>query len=170
MNSRTDKDLAVAISSLALLRIQAADSMIMGQHRCIAVWLSKMQAQKSLTPRWRLFLGGSSLISTTIFAYKGGQYCNYGSMPLHSHWIIQNARPKIIDAPLTLIFRRWKRSRRWPLCPWRWPILRLWLNAVAQSGDYPWCKTTKSVTRCWRLFLGWRNERDACLFTAIAGI
>jgi hypothetical protein len=38
-----------------------------------------------------------------IFAHKGGQYCHYGLMLSRSLVIIQDARPEIGDAPLTLI-------------------------------------------------------------------
>jgi hypothetical protein len=38
-----------------------------------------------------------------IFVDKGGQYCHYGLMLSRSLVIIQDARPEIGDAPLTLI-------------------------------------------------------------------
>jgi len=81
-----------------ILPIKAADSSIIGQCRSIAVWLSKMQAQKPLPLCRRSFSEGSSDIVTSIFAYKGGQYYDYGCMPLHSLWIIQDARPTIVNA------------------------------------------------------------------------
>jgi len=96
-NTRTYKDEVVAISSLAFLLIKAANSTIMGQCRCVAVWLSNMQAQTLLTLCWCSLLGGSTDIMTIIFAYKGGQYYDHGSMPLHSPWNIQDAWPKIVD-------------------------------------------------------------------------
>jgi hypothetical protein len=71
----------------------AADCTIMGQRRCIAVWLSKMQAQKLSILHWCSFLVGSSDIITGIFAFKIGQYYDYGSMLLHSPWIIHDAKP-----------------------------------------------------------------------------
>jgi len=80
--------------------------MIIGERLCIAVRISRMQTQKSLTFRWRSFLGGSSDIVTSIFAYEGGQHYDHGGMPLHSSCIVQDAWPKIIDAPLTRIFVR----------------------------------------------------------------
>jgi len=86
--------------------MKAADSMIMGHRHCIAVWLFKMQAQKSLKLCWRSFLGGSSDIVTRIFSYKGGQYDDYGRLPLHSTWTVEDAWRKMVDAPLTLIFMR----------------------------------------------------------------
>jgi len=67
LNTRTYKDEAVAISSLALLPIKAANSTIVCQHHCIPVWVSKMQAKKSLRLRWHSFLGGSSDILTSVF-------------------------------------------------------------------------------------------------------
>jgi hypothetical protein len=48
-------------------------------------------------------LGVSSNIVTSIFAHKDGQYCDYEQMPLDSTVIIEDARPKIVDAWLTLI-------------------------------------------------------------------
>ena len=78
----------------------------MGQRRCIAVWLSMMEAQKLLMLRWRAYLRGSSDIVTSIFAYKGSQYDDYGSMMVHSPWFIQNAWPKIVAALFPLIVGR----------------------------------------------------------------
>jgi len=105
LDTRTYNDEAVATSSGAVLPIKAADCSIMRQHHCVAVWLSKMQAQISLTLRWWSFLGDSSDIVTSILSNKGGQYYDYGCMLWHSTWIIQDAKPKIGDAPLTLIVR-----------------------------------------------------------------
>jgi len=55
----------------------------MGVFHCITLELSMMRDEKSLTRHWQLFLRGGSDIVTTIFARKGGQYYDYGSMPLH---------------------------------------------------------------------------------------
>jgi len=65
-----------------------------------------MQDQKLLTLHWRSFLGGGSNIVTTIFTHKGSQHIDYSVISLHSGLIIKDARTKIVDAPLTLIFRR----------------------------------------------------------------
>jgi len=77
--------------------------MIMGICRCLALELYKMQDEKSLTLCWRLFLGGGSNMVVGSFAHKGGQYYHYGFMLSRSPVIIQDARPEIGDAPLTLI-------------------------------------------------------------------
>jgi len=42
-----------------------------------------------------------------MFVHNHGQYIHYGLMEKHSLLIIEDARPKIVDALLTLIFRRW---------------------------------------------------------------
>jgi len=62
--------------------------------------------QKLLLHHQCLFLEGGSGIATSIFAHQGGQYFDYGLKSMHSPWIIQFARPKIIHTLLTLIFRR----------------------------------------------------------------
>jgi hypothetical protein len=140
-NTGAFKDEMVAMSWVPCLPIKVADSTTMGQRHCIAVWLSKIQAQKSLTLRWCLLLGGSSDIATTIFAQKGGQHYDYGYLPLLSHWIVYDATPKIVDAPLTLIFWRWLRYGCCLFCPYRQSILPWWINAVTQPSHYQRCKT-----------------------------
>jgi len=64
--------------------------------RCQAVsWCEAYWAPQKLLPlRWRSVLGGSSGIVISIFAHKGGQYFEHGLMSMHSHWIMQVARPK----------------------------------------------------------------------------
>jgi len=63
-------------------------------------------APETLLPRyWHILLGGGSSIVTSIFAYQGCQYFDYGLMEMHSHWIMQIRRPKIIHAPLRNICR-----------------------------------------------------------------
>jgi len=71
-----------------------------------------MQDQKLLTLRWRSFLGGGSDMVVGIFAHNAGQYCHYGLMLSRSLVIIQDARPEISDAPLTLISRTGQRACR----------------------------------------------------------
>jgi len=66
-----------------------------------------MHDKKLLTLRWGSFLGGGSVIVSSILAHKGGQCIDYGSRAMHSTLTVHDATPKIVDAPLTLIFRRW---------------------------------------------------------------
>jgi len=63
-----------------------------------------MQDQKLLTLCCHSFLGGGSDIVGAIFPHKGGQNFDYSLISLHSCLIIQDARTKSVDAPLTLIF------------------------------------------------------------------
>jgi len=51
-------------------------------------------------------LEGSSDIVDSIFAYKGGQYLYSGLKPVRRPSIMHDAGTKIVDAPLTLNFRR----------------------------------------------------------------
>ena len=65
-----------------------------------------MQDQKSLTLSWRSFLGGGSDIVSAIFSHEGGQNFDYSFISSHRCLIIQDARARIVDAPLTLNFKR----------------------------------------------------------------
>ena len=42
----------------------------------------------------------------SIYAHNGGQYSDSGFMLLDNPLIMQDAKPKIMDAPLTVIFGR----------------------------------------------------------------
>jgi len=48
-----------------------------------------------------IILGGSGIVTCNI-ANHGSQYFDYGSLLLHSPWIMQDLKPKIFDALLTL--------------------------------------------------------------------
>jgi len=69
-------------------------------------WLSKMQDETSLTLHWYSVLGGERDKPTTVFAHNGGHRIGYTIKSLYSAWIIHDGRPIIVDALLTLIFRR----------------------------------------------------------------
>jgi hypothetical protein len=70
-----------------------------------------------------------------LFAYKGGQYCHYGLMLSRSLVIIQDARPEIGDAPLTLISRMGQRACRLPFQIESRPITRFWIDVTMQLFD-----------------------------------
>jgi len=105
-----------------------------------------MQDQKSLTLCRRSFLGGSSNIVTAIFAHKGGQYCNYVLMSLQSPVIIQDARHRIVDAPLTLICRMGQWACCFPVYVRCRPILPVWKDVTMQPF-HCWKGETRT---CWR--------------------
>jgi len=50
-----------------------------------------------------LIIDGSGIV-TKNSANDSGQYFDYGLLPLHSPWIMQDARTMIILTPLTLSF------------------------------------------------------------------
>jgi len=64
-----------------------------------------VQDQKSLTLRWRSFLGSGSDILAATLSPKGGQISDYSLISSHSCSIIQDEWTQIVDAPLTLIFK-----------------------------------------------------------------
>jgi len=65
-------------------------------------------------------------------------------MPLPSPVIIQDARPEIIDAPLTLISMMGQWPCRLPFCLLRWPILLVWMDVTMQPFD---CWMGKTINR-----------------------
>jgi len=64
-----------------------------------------MQDQKSLTLRWGAILGDGRNVVIGIFGLRGRRYIKCGQISLNGPWIIQNAWPQIVDAPLMLISR-----------------------------------------------------------------
>jgi len=58
---------------------------------------------KLLTLCGRTIVGGSHDIVTSIFANNGCRWVHHVLPTFHCHYIIQDARSRIVDAPLTLI-------------------------------------------------------------------
>jgi len=109
--------------------------MIMGVCHCTALELSMMQDQKLLTVRWHWFLGGGSNMVVVPFAYKGGQYCRYGLMLLRSPVIIQDARPEICHATLTLISQMGQWECHLPFYVKNRPITPVSMDVTMQPVD-----------------------------------
>jgi len=65
-----------------------------------------MEDQKWMMLRWSSLLGRGSEIVAAIVTHKDGQHLDYSLLPSQICLIIQDARTKILDAPLTLIFSR----------------------------------------------------------------
>ena len=107
---------------------------------------STMQCQKSLTLRWHSFLGSSNDIVCSIFAHTGRQYYHFGQMPLHSPVIIQDVRPEMVDALLTLISMTGQYACGFQFSLLSRAILLLWMNTTMQPGDY---KIDMTINR-WR--------------------
>jgi hypothetical protein len=70
-----------------------------------------------------------------LFAHKGSQYCHYGLMLSRSLVIIQDAKPEIVDAPLTLICRMGQRAYHLPLPIESRPITHLSIDVTMQPFD-----------------------------------
>jgi len=67
--------------------------------------LPNMQDQKSLTLHSQSFSDWGRECVTISFAYKGSRYVIYERLHPIATRITQGARPKIMDMPLTVIFR-----------------------------------------------------------------
>ena len=79
-------------------------------------------------------------------------------MPLHSPLNIQDVRPVIVDAPLTLISITGQGACGLPLYLLRRPILLFWLDTTIQTGD---CWMGMTINR-WRSIDAhlWAHLRD----------
>jgi hypothetical protein len=69
----------------------------------IALWLTMMQDQKSLTLSWLSFSWSGRECIAFFVAYKRGQYIQYTSKWPSLQLITWFIRPKIVDTPLALI-------------------------------------------------------------------
>ena len=71
-----------------------------------------------------------------LSANKGCQLLVYRCQQSSAIWIIQNARPKIIDALLTLICKMGHGACCFHFCLWRWPILWLCITMTKSLVNY----------------------------------
>jgi len=69
------------------------------------------------------------------FAHNGGQYSHYGLMLSRSPVTIQDARPKIGDAPLMLTSPMGQRACRFPFYIESRPITSVWIDVTMQPFD-----------------------------------
>jgi len=135
----------VVILSLPVLPIKAANTSIIAEYHCTAVWVSMMQEQKSLTLRLRSSLEYSSNVDASIFALKGAQYFDYVSQRRCLFLIIRLARPKLVDALLPLISRMGQRVCHYPVCRENPPIQSLSEDVTMQPFVCRRCK----IKNCW---------------------
>jgi len=103
----------------------------------IALYITIMEGQQSLTLRWRSFSWWGREHSTFSLAYKGSQYFVYDYGQPIAHKITQDTWPRIVNTPLALIFRMGQGSCYYLFCLYDQPILRLWLRATYRPADYP---------------------------------
>jgi len=94
---------AVVGTSLAYLPTEAGNSSLIEVCNQAPLRLPKLRDLKSLTLIWPSFSRWGRECDASAFAYEGGQYLSYDYLQPMPTLITQDARPKIIDAPLTLI-------------------------------------------------------------------
>jgi len=123
------------------LPIEAVNSSGMSSYIRAMPWLPNTNDHKLLTLCWRSFSGWGNIYDMHCCSGKGRHSIVYESLPQSNTWISQDARPKIVHAPLTLIFRIGQGAYRYWFCPWRRPIHHFWLFATNCQIDYPRCKT-----------------------------
>jgi len=95
--------------SLSFFPITAANTLIIYRNDHIAFDLPDIQDQKSLTLRWRSISERGREHDPRSFAYIASQYCIYDWSEPIAKQITNDARPEIVDAPLTFIL------------PWAYP-------------------------------------------------
>jgi hypothetical protein len=71
----------------------------------IALWLTMIQSQQSLTLRWRSFARSGRERFAFSFSSKGGQYFMLDCLQPVAPQITQATRPTIVDTLLTLIIK-----------------------------------------------------------------
>jgi len=96
---------AVVGTSLAYLSWGAANSSWIEVCNHAPLSLPKLRDLKSLSLIWRWFSRWGRERVTSAFAYTGGQCICYDHLHPMPTLIIQDARPRIVDTPLTLISR-----------------------------------------------------------------
>jgi len=106
------------------------------------VWFPRTHDQKSLTLRWRSFSWWGREGIAICFAYKGSLKFRYDWLQPVGGVISQDAWPKIVDAPLTLIFMMGQGGYCNLCCLKRLPIIPLWLTTTCWRRDFPGRMTT----------------------------
>jgi len=94
-----------------------------------------------------------------IFAHKGCHNLVYGCLWSSATHITNDARAKVIDAPLTLISKMGSGVFLFLFLLWRWPIQCLWLCATGRPADYLRHKTNNR----------WHSD-DAHLQDVVCGV
>jgi len=91
--------------SSAIQSTKIVKTMYMHNNGHIALWLTIMQGQQSLTLQWHSFSRWDSECFAFSVYFEGGQYSIYGYLQRIAPQITQDTRPMIGDASLTLIFQ-----------------------------------------------------------------
>jgi len=108
----------------------------------IALWLTMMQGQQSLTLHWRSFSRWGREVVTFSFSYIGGQYFIKDWLQPVATQITQDTRPTIVDSPSMLVFRMGQEGYRNLFFLLRRPEIHLWLSVTYWRSDSLGRKTT----------------------------
>jgi len=96
-----------------------------------------MERQQSLTLHWCSVSWWGREHFTFSFAYKRRQlFVNDYVQPI-AHKITHDTWPRILNAPLTLIFMMGQGACYYLFCQYKQPILRLWLRATYRPAHNP---------------------------------
>jgi len=124
-----------------VLRIKAANNSFMTDYNLSEAWFPRTHDQKSLTLRWRSFSWWGWEGIAICFANKGSQRFLYDWLQPIGGVISQDAWPKIVDTPLTLIFMMGQGGYCNLFCLWRQPRIPLWLTTTCWRCNFPGCMT-----------------------------
>jgi hypothetical protein len=132
---------AVAGMYLAYLPMEAAKSLFMDACDLAPLIIPKMRDQKSLALRWRSFSWCGRGHADSSLAYNDREYSISDSLQPFTTQITKDAKPKIVDTLLMLIFMMEQGACRFLFVLQRWPILHVWQPATSHDSEYKWFKT-----------------------------
>jgi len=127
--------------ALSLFPIKVSNTMSMNSNNQIASELPDLQDQKLLTLRWCSYSEWGREPVALSSAWKASQYHIYEWRQPITTQITNDARPKLVDAPLMLIFRMGQGVYGSLICLRSQPIPYLWMAATDRHSDFQWCKT-----------------------------
>jgi len=125
----------------SLLPIKDANALIMCIHYHVAFLLPDFQDQKSLTLSWCLFWRWGRERVAFCVAYRECQHIDYVYSLPSRVFITRHMGPKIVDAPLTLIFKMGQGACFLLFCLQRTPILWLCVFTTRSRFYYPTYRT-----------------------------
>jgi hypothetical protein len=114
----------------------------------VTLLLPEMEDQISLALSWLSVSWCSRELAAICFAFKGSKYTIYECLVPFTTEITKDAKPKVFDTPLTLIFMMVLGASYYPFDLQRQPVLHWRQMATIHNADYEWCTTNNR----WHLF------------------
>ena len=121
------------------LPIRVVNDYIMNEKICAILWLRNMRQLQLFRLCWHSFSGCGRKHVAVVFASKCYQYWINGCLQPIRTSITQDAKVKMVDAPLKPILRMRQRVCRCCVCKWRRPISDKWMTATNRKINYPGC-------------------------------